>query len=149
MDHSAVPLAALAHRVWKTKDFRDSPLISFQHWRKFREEQSRQLLLKQASDAGERDNPSLPRPKLLNILMTREWTVKKCHIPRDRIFAMLGLVEEGQDIVVDYTSHPYVLAYETMKVCRDVVCLCPIGWCTSDAPDGIGCQFPTYDYTIR
>ena len=63
------------------------------------------------------------KPRLLDLLQNDTWAKKKCGIPRDRIFSIIGLVREGDDIAVDYESTSSDLALNILRVCGLVPCL--------------------------
>lgn len=49
-----------------------------------------------------------------------------CSIPRDRIFSLLALCEEGRGVTVDYDVHEDELAYQVLRSCTNTLCLCSV-----------------------
>ncbi|KAH4105180.1 hypothetical protein HBH98_203360 [Parastagonospora nodorum] len=47
-----------------------------------------------------------------------------CAIPRDRIFSLLALCEEGRGITVDYDVREEELGYQVLQNCMSTLCLC-------------------------
>jgi hypothetical protein len=51
---------------------------------------------------------------------------QSCHVPRDRIFSLLGLCREGTNLKVDYSISHHDLALRVLASCIDSFCLCAI-----------------------
>jgi hypothetical protein len=49
-----------------------------------------------------------------------------CAIPRDRIFSLLALCEEGKGITVDYDVREEELAYQVLQNCMSTLCFCSV-----------------------
>lgn len=52
---------------------------------------------------------------------------KQCAIPADRIYSLLDLVREGDEIFVDYSRSRASLLIHALEACRNSFCLC-LGW---------------------
>lgn len=66
------------------------------------------------------------KPRLLDLIQDEAWAIKKCSVPRDRIFSILELVQEGKGIAVDYESTPIDLGCNILRACGNISCLCPV-----------------------
>lgn len=55
---------------------------------------------------------------------------KQCAVPRDRVFSLLSLYEEGSDIPVDYEMALEHLARSIITRCRNLFCLCSMATVT-------------------
>jgi hypothetical protein len=63
-------------------------------------------------------------PSLLPVL--DEFRRQQCRHPRDRIYSLLSLVEEGKRITVDYNSTPSQVAYEVLRAIGERLCICSV-----------------------
>ena len=66
------------------------------------------------------------KPRLLDLLQEGAWADKQCSVPRDRVFSILELVQEGRNIDVDYESAPLDLACNILNACGDIPCPCAV-----------------------
>jgi hypothetical protein len=66
----------------------------------------------------------LPDARLISLLDSLRQT--QCAVARDRIFSLLSLCDEGNSIRVDYSVSDKDLAYEILKRCGDMLCMCSI-----------------------
>ena len=51
---------------------------------------------------------------------------KECQITRDRVFSLLALCRDGQNVEVDYGATDLELAFNILHACRQSFCLCSI-----------------------
>jgi hypothetical protein len=63
-------------------------------------------------------------PHLLHLL--DQFRDRQCNVPRDRIFSLLGLAQEGKNIAVDYNLSPEYFAYTTLRACGPKLCFCSV-----------------------
>jgi hypothetical protein len=49
-----------------------------------------------------------------------------CAVPRDRIYSLLALCDEGRGVLVDYDVPEEKLAYQVLQSCTKTLCLCSV-----------------------
>jgi len=59
--------------------------------------------------------------------LLRRLPYQECQTPRDRVYSLLGLAEEGTQIMVDYGSSDLEFILMLFTACRDLACLCGLG----------------------
>jgi hypothetical protein len=61
------------------------------------------------------------------IYLLHIYSRKECWDPRDRIFSLLALCDEGSDLDVDYDISHDALAKRVLQACSNSFCLCAVG----------------------
>ena len=74
----------------------------------------------------------------------------QCSIPRDRIFSLLSLSSEGEELRVDYDMPEAELIVDLIRICRDTACFCSVSivsYCLRS--EGLQASPPTQEYLLE
>jgi hypothetical protein len=58
------------------------------------------------------------------ICLLLKFYIRKCSVARDRIFSLVSLCSEKNDIKIDYECPVFRLAHQIVAACRNTICMC-------------------------